>query len=148
MKVLFSILVILFSNLYLFGQIDLVAHIVDENNSKLKDIQVNIYDGNQLILSEKASKKFDFDLLANKHYTIELSKAGYYTKRIIVETNTGTLKPSEPFEFKIELIKNNPEIKENTFDFPVAVIKYKEKKGFYFISIKNYDEEKTLITQN
>lgn len=146
MKVLFSILVILFSNYYLFGQIELIGHVVDEGNNKLKDIQVNVYDGNQLVINETASKKFDFFLSNNKHYTIELSKAGYYTKRIIVETNTD--KPTDPFEFKVELLRINDEIDETSFDFPVAIIKYKEKKGFYFKSIKNYNEEKTLITQN
>ncbi|MDT8411877.1 MAG: hypothetical protein RQ875_05390 [Vicingaceae bacterium] len=91
--------------------------------------------GKLTVVSNLSSKKFNINLQNNKHYTLELTKIGYYTKRIIVETNTS--KTSEPYEFKIELVKiSDNEINEKEFDFPVAIIKYNEKKGFYFKSIK------------
>lgn len=148
MKKLFPLFLLLFSNIYLFGQIEFISHFVDEKNEKLKDIQVVIYDGNEVILNEKSSKKISFNLLPNKYFTLELSKEGYYTKRIMIETHAGKTQPPQNFEFKIELVKISIESQEKDSDFPVGIIKYaKNKGGFHFDIIKN-SHENEILTEN
>lgn len=131
----------------LFAQPLIKGYVVDENNKKLSNIEINIFEENSLLYTEIISKKFNYHLAINKYYTIEISKEGYYTKRIVVSTIASRF-DIEPFECNIELVKIEEGKDEDEFDFPVAIIEYKPYQGgFYFDIIKN-SNGKDVLTDN
>lgn len=131
----------------LFAQPLLKGIVVDENNKKLNNVEINLFEENSLIYTEFVSKKFSYNLSINKYYTIEISKEGYYTKRIIISTKASQF-DVEPFECSIELVKIEEGNDEDAFDFPVAIIEYKPYQGgFYFDIIKN-SNGKDVLTDN
>lgn len=131
----------------LFAQPLLKGIIVNENNKKLSNVEINLFEENSLIYTEFISKKFSYNLSINKYYTIEISKEGYYTKRIVVSTKASQYDVA-PFECSIELVKIEEDKDEDMFDFPVAIIEYKPYQGgFHFNIIKN-NNGNDVLTDN
>ena len=119
---------------------------VNKDNSKMKDVTIDLYIGNEKISSKKWSKKFEYNLELEKYYTLELVKKGFIPKKIAISTFEGD-KGAEPFVFVMELISNEEGIKNSDSDFPSALIEYKKDEGSfdfdekYSKSIKKEEKE-------
>ncbi|PKP51308.1 MAG: hypothetical protein CVT95_01180 [Bacteroidetes bacterium HGW-Bacteroidetes-12] len=129
-----------------YSQINFTGYLKDEENNKLKDVTVNIYDQNELISTEIVSKKFSYDLNVNTYYTLELVKDGFFTKRISIST-FGAKNSTEPFLFAVEMLVAEDKNKKLDIDFPSALIEYDKKKQIfdynvsYTKNIKKQSEE-------
>lgn len=144
--IIIFITTILFS-IHGFGQIIFTGFIVNENNKKLTNLEIKIYEDNSLIFSEITARKFSYNLWLNKYYTIEISKKGYYTKRIAVSTLASRY-DVDPYECNIELIKKRDGLDESWFDFPAAIIEYKQQEGGFSHNTyysETYKEEQKLV---
>lgn len=133
MKHIFTLALLLFSG-YTFSQVAFTGYLVDEENNKMKDVTVNLYQENEVISSKKWSKMFSYDLELEKYYTLEIIKEGFLPKRIAISTFEGD-KGAEPFMFVMELIKEKDGVAIDT-DFPSALIQYKKDEGSF-----NFDVE-------
>lgn len=74
----------------------------------IKDVKVNIYKNDSLILTEETTNngKFKFKLKEGYSYKIEFSKEKYITKTIIVNAFTNEIEAKvEAFAFDLDLIK-------------------------------------------
>lgn len=132
-----------------FGQIEFRGYIVNEKGKKLNNVEIKLYEDNSLIHSDYIANKFAYNLWINKYYTIELSKEGYFTKRIVFST-LASVYYADPFECDIELIKKSDDIDDSDFDFPVAIVEYNQYQGdFHYNIIKNngFEKREELITQ-
>lgn len=130
--ILFSIL--LFESLVLFSQVNFTGYLVDEDNNKMRDVIINLYEENNLISSTKWAKKFSYDLTLDKYYTLELVKEGFISKKIAISTFEGD-KGAEPFMFVMELLKKREGVDESDLDFPSALIEYKKNKGSFNFNV-------------
>lgn len=132
-----------------FGQIEFKGYIVNEKGKKLNNVEIKLYEENSLIHSDFITNKFTYNLWLNKYYTVELSKEGYLTKRIVIST-LASVYDAEPFECDIELIKKSDDLDGFDFDFPVAIVEYKQYQGgFHYNIIKNngFEKKEELITK-
>jgi len=114
------------------AQVSFTGYMVDSNDKKLKDVEVNLYKGNEIISTKNWSKSFDYNLEIEKYYTLEMVKDGFISKRIAISTFEGD-KGAEPFVFVMQLIANEKGVEGIDQDYPSALIEYeKEKKLFKF----------------
>lgn len=116
-----------------YAQVNFTGYLVDQDESKMKNVTINLYSGNELVSSEEWSKKFDYQLDLEKYYTLELVKEGFVTKRIAISTFEGD-KGVEPFLFVMELVKAKEG--EEVDDFPTALIKYEKDEGIFNFDVK------------
>jgi len=124
-----SIVLFLFAN-KAFSQVNFMGYLMDENEKKITNVTINLYEQNKLLNSKKFNKKFSFDLDLEKYYTLELIKEGFIPKRIAISTFEGS-KGSEPFMFVMELLKERDGVDNSDLDFPSALIEYKKNRGEY-----------------
>ena len=117
-----------------FGQVEFKGYIVNEKGKKLNNVEIKLFEENSLIHSDFITNKFAYNLWINKYYTIELSKEGYFTKRIVFST-LASVYYADPFECDIELIKKSGDIDDSDFDFPVAIVEYKQYQGGFHYNI-------------
>ncbi len=132
-----------------FSQIEFKGYIVNEKGKKLNNVEIKLYEENSLIHSDFITNKFAYNLWLNKYYTVEISKEGYLTKRIVIST-LASVYDAEPFECDIELIKKTDDLDGFDFDFPVAIVEYKQYQGgFHYNIIKNngFEKKEELITK-
>lgn len=140
---LLSILFCISLSVNVFSQVSFTGYLVNEGDEKLKDVSVLLYQGNDLISTQKWSKKFEYDLDMEKYYTMELVKDGFITKRIAISTFEGD-KGAEPFMFVMELFEKRDGVDESELDFPSAIIEYKKNKGVFSFNVpysKNIKKE-------
>lgn len=143
MRHLFMIAAI-FLTANIYSQTMFTGYLVNEDNQKVKDAQVNLYASNEKISTKKWSKKFDYTLEMGNQYTIEIIKEGYFTKRISISTEGGD-KNAPPFLFVMELKSQTN--KGSDDDFPSALIKYMKNEGAFNFDVKyakNMKKEKNL----
>mgnify|MGYP000448133083 CR=1 FL=1 len=132
-NILFFICIIISS--LSFSQVSFTGYLVDSEEEKLKDVEVNLYQGNEKVSTTLWSKKFEYNLDLEKYYTLELIKEGFISKKIAISTIKGD-KDAEPFLFVMELIKKSKEIKGVDSDYPSALIEFKKEIGGF-----NFDAE-------
>lgn len=132
MKPFFTILLFLIC-ISFQAQVSFLGYLVDEDNAKMKNVTVNLYQGNDKISTKIWSKKFEYDLELDKYYTLELIKDGFETKRIAISTFEGD-KGAEPFLFVMEL--KEAKKGEEPDDFPSALIEYKKDEGSFSFDVK------------
>ena len=147
MKTLTTLLLCLFITSAV-AQVNFTGYLVDEDESKMKNVTVNLYSDNELISTKEWSKKFDYQLELEKYYTLELVKDGFTTKRIAISTFEGD-KGAEPFMFVMELVKAKNG--EEADDFPTALIKYEKDEGSFDFDVKyakNLKKEQKLAAKN
>jgi len=113
----------------------------------LEGVEVRIFEGNEVLSTIYSDKKgrFEFELLKGSDYTLEFSKDGYVTKRMIVRTNVeeGVKKlPKLKFEIALvdkaryaDAIENYPE-SASILDFPSAIIEYSKALGDFDYRMK------------
>lgn len=130
-------LIILFTFLISFNgfcQVNFTGYLVDEQNLKMKDVIINLYEENNLVSTNKWAKKFSYDLELEKYYTLELMKEGFIPKRVAISTFEGD-KGAESFMFVMELLKKRDGVDESELDFPSALIEYKKSKGSFNFNV-------------
>ncbi|GAB4375843.1 MAG: hypothetical protein Kow0075_02510 [Salibacteraceae bacterium] len=123
-----------------------VLHIsgkISANDGKpVEGAVVELYEGNHVVerFTTKNSGKFKFHLLNNHIYTIQITKPGYYTKRISVNTYIpDDLFDEYDFEFDIILDSTaDKNIYESLAEYPSALISYDPKKDRFY-----YDKDYT-----
>ncbi|MBL4669229.1 MAG: hypothetical protein JKY30_08205 [Flavobacteriales bacterium] len=134
LSLILSITLLLFTTT-IFSQVAFKGYLIDANDKKLKDVEVNLFKGNEKISTKKWSKSFDYDLELEAYYTLELVKKGFISKRIAISTFEGS-KGAEPFLFVMELIAEKDGIKGMDEDYPSALIKYKKDEGSFNFDVK------------
>lgn len=103
------------------------------NTSTVKNVVINIYDGNKKIKSihVKSSNRFVCNLPLNSLLTVEITAKNYHTKRFIIDSNID-FKPKSPlkYDFDIDIFqeKELAGINPSYLDFPVGIVSYDKKK--------------------
>lgn len=120
-----------------------IGGIITAKTDKLEEVLVELYEQNKMVdaFETKKNGKFKFALYNNHIYTIMLTKDGYHTKKITVDTHV----PDDfddliDYAFDIELDEEAEELadeKENLLEYPIAIISYDSKQN-EFIYDKNY----------
>ncbi len=97
---------------------------------------VTIFQGNEVIewteitSNPKHDHHFSFDLLGNSYYTIQVSKEGYVTRSIGINTKVpddyiiNDDNPKTRFEFEVDVFKIKPGVEDEFMDFPIALVKF------------------------
>jgi hypothetical protein len=134
-KLLISSITLLLFTTTMFGQVSFKGYLVDKEDKKLKDVEINLYKGNEKLSTKKWSKSFDYNLALETYYTLELIKDGFLAKRIAISTFEGD-KGAEPFMFVMELIATEDGTKGLDEDYPSALIKYKKNEGSFNFDVK------------
>jgi hypothetical protein len=131
MKYLLTVFItfLLFINC-VFSQVNFTGYMVNKDNKKLRDVKINLYEGNEMLSSKKWSKKFDYNLKLETYYTLELEKNGFISKKIAISTFEGD-KGAEPFMFIMELVEEIDVKNSIDSDFPSALIEYKKDEGSF-----------------
>ena len=93
------------------------------------------------VLLKKGKKKFSFMLKKNMTYTIRISKTGFITRLVCVDTKM--LKSNYElynFSFETKLIEqaNSEKLNKDFLDFPIALIYFDNRKDSFV-----YDKEYT-----
>ncbi|MEZ4721749.1 MAG: hypothetical protein R2813_07745 [Flavobacteriales bacterium] len=114
-----------------------IRGLITSDKEKIADVILELWEDNEVIESIETKKngKFKFRLENNHIYTIQLSKKGYYTKRISVNTHLPEdVKNRFEFEFDINIdSKKDNQFDESLSEYPSALIAYnKKRKKFYF----------------
>ncbi|MBL4708937.1 MAG: hypothetical protein JKY48_10920 [Flavobacteriales bacterium] len=113
-------------------------------NAKGENITVRLYDDNEVISEYNTDKNGKFAVGAPKlkHYTLEFEKAGFVTKRMIINTRKVLTSKNrvEDFDFNVYLIEELENVNYSILDFPIALIEYKK-------SIKGFDYNKKYTRQ-
>lgn len=94
---------------------------------------------------------FTFDLLLNSYYTIEVSKPGYISRSVVILTTVpepkSILEDKYHFQFIVELFKEQKGVDDFYLDFPVALIKYNQKKDHFEMNLNYTDHIKNKIEE-
>jgi hypothetical protein len=109
------------------------------DNKVLTGVTITIYQDNDPIIKianvQVTSKTFL--LKQNKQYTIEVSKEGYYSKRVRIATflpvNAFNAEIDEPYEYdlQMELVKVKQGVQSFFMDFPIALISYNKQNDIF-----------------
>lgn len=143
-NILFTLIILLFVSPFSHAQKPhLFKGSVYTYQEKAKDATVKVYRGKKCIstYTTKGNGKFLFFPLSEVEYLVEVSKKGYITKRVIVNTkNTRSVEGKiKPYKFDVMLVKDNAVNRSNQVDFPLAIIRYHKEKG-QFANCKKYKE--------
>jgi hypothetical protein len=113
------------------------------NNSRVKDVVVNIYNHNKLFkeIHVKSSNRFVTNLPVNTIVTIEITAPNFHAKRFVIDTKVpGKITKSQlMYSFDIDIFKEDELKNINTsfLDFPVGLVSFDKKKR-KFIRNKQY----------
>ena len=108
---------------------------------------ITVFQGNEVIewsettSNPKHDHHFNFNLLGNSYYTIQVSKPGYVTRSIGINTKLpddfiiNDDNPKTTFDFEVDVFKAKPGVEDEFLDFPIALVKFnEEKRAFEFDS--------------
>lgn len=128
-------------NIYIDSLVCLEVNGIATNNKEpLGNVNVKLYMENEememteVTNVEHHDHSFSFKLQRNKHYTIEISKPGYFTRFVSISTNLPdniSSKPLFTFDFEVEMVKTTPVTDDYYLDFPIALIDYNNEKGVF-----------------
>ncbi|MBN8697641.1 MAG: hypothetical protein J0L87_14005 [Bacteroidetes bacterium] len=113
----------------------------------LDGVTIKLYKENEELVWEQITSipyhdhSFSFSLLRNSHYSIEVSKEGYISRLVSIDTrlpddiqvNTGN---RFVFEFEVDLVKEIKMKDDFYIDFPIAIISYNMITGVF----ENHDD--------
>ncbi|MBL4707553.1 MAG: hypothetical protein JKY48_03835 [Flavobacteriales bacterium] len=109
----------------------------------LKGATIEVYDAGDLVheSTSKGGGKFDFELKAEREYTVEVSMENLRTKVIWINTKrTQELKFKVPtFTFDIHLKKEKITRYDELSEIPVTLIKYQPKDKVFYMD-KTYED--------
>ena len=104
---------------------------------------VTIFQGNEVIewseitSNPKHDHHFSYNLFGNSYYTIQVSKPGYVTRSIGINTKVpedfviNDDNPKTKFAFEVEVFKMKPGADDEFLDFPIALVKLNETKRVF-----------------
>lgn len=103
---------------------------VRNGNTILRDLDITLYQNNDVIYSEKLEKgKTVVKVPLNKYCTMEVAKEGFKEKRVVFDTRYHSFKDYVPvYLFDLELV-NLEEVEDTDYgdmDFPVAIVSFSE----------------------
>ncbi|MDP4764314.1 MAG: hypothetical protein NWR97_11670 [Salibacteraceae bacterium] len=116
---------------------------ITHKTEKLASVLVELYEQNKMVdaFETKKNGKFKFFLYNNHIYTIQLTKEGYNTKKVTVNTwIPNDFEDEISYEFDLELDELNTILqdeKETLLEYPTAIISFDETRG-EFIFNKEY----------
>jgi hypothetical protein len=126
--------------------LEIEGKILNAENGMEGECQVELFWNNKVIKSitlKEGKRKFKFTLERNRYYGIRITKKGYISKLVCVDTKLindadGLFR----FLFETELIKEKHKSKLNGefIDFPVAIVAFDEGLD-YFTYNKEYTEQ-------
>jgi len=125
-------------SLFSSSQVIFAGFIVNSEDKKMKDVAINLYEGNEIVSTEKWNKKFEYDLDLEKNYVLELKKEGFVAKRIAIST----------FEGDKGMEKEKKGIDAVDTDFPSALIEYKKSQGRFTFDSKYAKNKKKTDKQS
>lgn len=109
-----------------------IAGEITEGEETLDGVMVELYEGNKVVDSFETKKngKFKFRLYSEQIYTIQLTKSGYYVKRISVSTRMpAEIEDAYKFDFDINLdSKAEKNFDEYLVEYPSALISFNAKQ--------------------
>lgn len=121
---------------------------ITHGEASLEGVLVELYEGNRVVdaFETKKNGKFKFTLMSAEIYTIQLTKKGYYTKRISVNTNIpAEIEDTYKFDFDINVdAKEEKSYDSYLVEYPSALIAYDKKKDEFVFDktyTKSYFEE-------
>lgn len=94
------------------------------------------------IVLKEGKKKFKFVLNKNLYYTIKISKKGYVSKLVSIDTEILTeVSGVYQFAFETTLIEESisRKLNQDVLDFPVSIIQFDYKMGYF-----SYNKEYTI----
>lgn len=119
-----------------------ISGTISVDDKGLEDCLVELFEGNDVVDSFETKKngKFKFTLYNDLIYTIQLSKKGYYTKRISVNTTLpDDYDDFSKFQFDIGMTsKEEARYDPYLAEYPSALIAFDKKKKEF-----NYDKKYT-----
>lgn len=112
-----------------------ISGAISADEDYLAGVLVELFEQNKVVdaFETKSNGKFKFTLFNDHIYTIQLTKEGYYTKRISVNTKLpegydNTMR----FDFDINLdSKTDKSFDEYLVEYPSALISFDAKRGEY-----------------
>lgn len=130
-----------------FDVLDISGEIT-HGDASLDGVLVELFEGNKVVdaFETKKNGKFKFTLMSEEIYTIQLTKKGYYTKRISVNTKVPSeIEDTYKFDFDINVdAKEDKEYDGYLVEYPSALIAYDKKKDEFIFDktyTKSYFEE-------
>jgi hypothetical protein len=117
-------------------------------------IKIELFESGNLIDSTivKSKKAFGFKLESNKIYGIRMSKKGFNSKIISIDTRVDEKKNYDPnelhkFYFTTDLINTSDlaQLDEDAKDFPCAVIKFFDEKRTFDFCRKYHNYRKDVL---
>jgi hypothetical protein len=119
--------------------------VATENGVPLDGAIITIYQGNEVIewseitSDPKHDHHFNINLLGNNYYTIQVSKPGYVTRSVGINTKMpedvviNEDNPKTKIEFEVDIFKIKKTANDELLDYPIALINYNEvKRKFEF----------------
>lgn len=110
------------------------------NGTQLAGVTVVLTENNKEVSKTPIPPKGKFLLVLkkNSHYTVKISKNGFVTRSVSVDTQLppGTEYGIYRFDMEVELFKENKNINNDYLDFPVALISYDKEKDVFNYSKK------------
>jgi len=112
---------------------------ITNKTDKLDGVLVELYEQNKMVdaFETKKNGKFKFNLYNNHIYTIQLTKEGYNTKKVTINTKVPEDYGDEiSYLFDIELDEFSAveEEKETLLEYPIAIISFDERKGEFLFN--------------
>lgn len=113
---------------------------ITHKTEKLASVLVELYEQNKMVdaFETKKNGKFKFFLYNNHIYTIQLTKEGYNTKKVTINTWVPDDYGDEiSYLFDIELDSLSimlEEHKETLLEYPIAIISFDERKGEFLFN--------------
>lgn len=115
---------------------------ISHNDNSIEEVLVELFEGNKVVdaFETKKNGKFKFTLYSNMVYTIQMSKKGFYTKRISVITKVPKDFDSfQKFPFDIGMtMKEEAQYDPYISEYPSALIQFDEKRKEF-----RYDKDYT-----
>lgn len=123
-----------------------VSGLVKDGKAKVESATVNLYKVNKVVQSftTKKNGKFDMELDLGTHYTIEVIKDGYITKRIGISTVSEVdYKRMEYMPYGVDIYLSPTDaysgVDTDVLDFPFALVSY-DHNDRLFLHDEKYTE--------
>lgn len=130
---------------------------VDGNSKPIDGVEVRLYKENEEMDWSEISNvsyhehSFMYKLEANSYYTIEISKKGFVTRSIGINTNipsTVSLDRIFQYEFEVTMFQEKKETDDYYLDFPVALISYDSSKEVFINNTAYTNHIKKMIQRS
>lgn len=126
--------------------LEVIGVAVNEKNQPIDGVEVKLLRKNEemewleVTSAKHHDHNFKFILDVNEYYTIEVSKAGYVKRLIVISTQLPANVKRSPiytYGFEVKLFEEKKGVDDYYLDFPIALIGY-NKKSKVFENNNNY----------